>query len=316
MRGQLRLWTRERAGGKEEKRHEACRRCHVTTAGGQSLLRLAQSHDLSLFRRSELSLPSISPSILSRLQTNLSAQTPKRVVEPKFAHKLPDTCPCEPSCLDPRRPQVCTTQRTTGLSTNSRFERLSDTVISDLSLCCAGRHHRQETACSTRSSATATAPAPAKLSSPSPPHLSETRPKENKRKQKSTPQSKTASRAMPQQERPAWLSPASNPGETMLGRWESDSSCLFPPSISSLQSQTTQDDATASSQRRVSPSRAPNNTRSASTQIVHHGMQPTEISSLCPPIRPCCACTYKSNQNTSPSAPLPNSPLSANPSRP
>lgn len=144
-----------------------------------------------------------------------------------------------------------------------------------------------------------------------------------KGKQKKTPQSKTASRAMPQQERPAWLSPASNPGETMLGQWESDSNCLFPPSISSLQSQTTQDDATASSQRRVSPSRASDNTRSASTQIVHHGMQPTEISSLCPPIRPCCACTYKSSQNTSPFAPLPNSrykrtaePFSANPSCP
>lgn len=74
----------------------------VTTAGGQSSLQLPQSHDLSLFRRSEFSLPSISPSILSGLQTNLSAQTPRAVVEPKFAHKQPDTCPCEWSFLGPR----------------------------------------------------------------------------------------------------------------------------------------------------------------------------------------------------------------------
>lgn len=63
-------------GRKEEKRKrgKAPRRLSPLSRHHRRWPKLAappQSHDLSLFRRSELSLPSISPSILSRPQTNL-----------------------------------------------------------------------------------------------------------------------------------------------------------------------------------------------------------------------------------------------------
>lgn len=174
----------KRKRGKEEKRrHDACRRCHVTTAGGQSLLHLPRATTCRFSVDPSFhflpSLPQSSPDLkrISRPQTNLPAQTPQPVVEPKFAHKLPDACPCESSLLGP---SLHFAKDDRSLDQLEIGETVGHCDLGSLSLLCwqtPQARNRMLDAQWRNSNSTSTSKA--QLPIP-PPHLSETRPKETK----------------------------------------------------------------------------------------------------------------------------------------